>query len=654
MCDTVRQMSDRWAEGLPAQLREIAAAPEPVVRVLSGPGTGKTWAMVRRAARFVEATAADPKKILFVTFTRTSARDLAEQISGLTIPLSAAIDAGTLHSLCFRILGTEQALTATGRHPRPLLKFEVELLLHDLPNSQGKMADRREKLAAMEAAWAREQSDSPKGWPSNVADQSFQHDVNQWLRFHRGLLLAEFVPLTLSFLQQDPTSDFLARFTHILVDEYQDLNKAEQELIALLAKTHGNLTVVGDDDQAIYTVLRNASPEGIVRFSEIHHDARCIEVSRSQRCPPNIVAMANAFLANPEMQRQTKRVIVADPSKPDAQVHVTRWETLSQEIVGLAKYIRWYCQQSAAEPGDVLVLSPRRQIGYQIRDKLHELGVQAASYFNEEAFDTELPRKQFELLSLLGNREDRVALRSWLAMPTLRPAEYAKIRHRSVDDSTSPWATMDTVMQGSQTADSELASRFADLKNRLAALDGLQGKALVDSWLGSDSGEPDELTELRVMANRALEELPALTSIELHRSILDQVIHPELPSGSAAVRVMSLHKSKGLTAKLTIVTGFCSGLIPFVRRDVTDKEHERQLQEQRRLFFVAITRTTHCLILSSSRKFKKGDALTMGLDFKKSKGPGFWVESLPSPFASQIEGPSAKHGDAWLKELGVI
>lgn len=650
-------LENRWAEGLPATLREIAGAPGKILSVLSGPGTGKTWALIRRAARFLEE-GADPAKILVVAFTRTAAHDLRQKIAELENPLATNIDAGTIHSLCFRVLQEEGAFAATGRVPRPLLKYEADCLLRDLPDSLGTITQRRERLTAFEAAWARLDSDSPTGWPTDPVDQQFKHELETWLKFHRAVLLAELIPLTLSYLRQEATSGYLNRYDHVLVDEYQDLNRAEQVLIDVLAGQQATMSVIGDDDQAIYTTFRNAFPEGVVQFPYRHPGTNAETLKLSLRCPPNVVSLANAFLTNPEMVRLTDRLIEPDETKPDAEVKIIRWNTLDREVSGLAKFIKWYCEQGNCKWGDVLVMSPRRQIGYRIRDELRGLGLEASSFFYEEALDNNLARQHFSLLNLLVDVDDRVSLRHSLSLPTQRPASYRVVWEYCNQTGDSPWVALSKLANNEislSTSTEEIRARFIALNERLSALEGLLGRQLIGRWLGDTAAHPEgHLSELRTMAERFAEDDDTITPATLRDRLLEAITQPEIPADTDYVRVMSLHKAKGLTAKLVIVTGFAGGLLPFVRDGLTPAASHRCMQEQRRLFFVALTRATQCLVLSSAKLFKPLEASEMSLAFPRYGR--HWVRSAPSPFASQL-GPaapgSAENGDEWLSGLGI-
>src|SRR5829696_4747117 len=159
----------------------IAAAAARYIRVVAGPGTGKSFALKRRVARLLEE-GVDPKRILPVTFTKVAAEDLQREMLQVGVPGCERIRGSTLHSLCMRILSRQHALEAIGRVPRPLNRFEMEPLLYDL-SAFGKKRERAKRIRACEAAWARLQHDMP-GRAVDAGDRAFEAALVDWLRFH--------------------------------------------------------------------------------------------------------------------------------------------------------------------------------------------------------------------------------------------------------------------------------------------------------------------------------------------------------------------------------------------------------------------------------------------------------------------------------------
>jgi DNA helicase-2/ATP-dependent DNA helicase PcrA len=126
-----------WDENLTGIHRAIAAEQRSPVHILAGPGTGKTFAMMRRIARLIEEEECSAKSILAVTFTRTAARDLKDQLAKLGIDGADEVRATTLHALCFSILSKQEVFDLTGRAARPILDFEMDLLVDDLADQFG-------------------------------------------------------------------------------------------------------------------------------------------------------------------------------------------------------------------------------------------------------------------------------------------------------------------------------------------------------------------------------------------------------------------------------------------------------------------------------------------------------------------------------------
>jgi DNA helicase-2/ATP-dependent DNA helicase PcrA len=256
-----------WDDGLVGAAKSIAATNNTPLRVMAGPGTGKSFAMKRRVARLLDA-GQKPQRILAVTFTRNAAASLVDDLHALGVPGCEDIRAGTLHAYCFGLLIQQVVFEYLGRVARPIitflksgvLQFEGGTMLEDLiiAGNFGPKRDCTKRIRAFEAAWARLQSDEP-GWPHDPVDRAFQTALVNWLKFHNAMLIGELVVEALRFLRNNPNCDARKAFDHVIVDEYQDLNRAEQDLIQLLSSKA--VAIVGDIDQSIYS-FRHANPEG--------------------------------------------------------------------------------------------------------------------------------------------------------------------------------------------------------------------------------------------------------------------------------------------------------------------------------------------------------------------------------------------------------
>jgi len=284
-------------------------------------------------------------------------------------------------------------------------------------------------------------------------------------------------------------------------------------------------------------------------------------------------------------------------------------------------------------------------------------GVPAHSFFNEEAFEGDMKRlggcnaeEAFALLTLLVNREDRVALRCCCGFgsPSLRKGAWNRLRAYCEETGESPWVALQHLADGTlklpQTGD--LVQRFHELQDRLAQLAGLQGNTLVDAIF--PMSDPS-VVPLRPSAKP--DELDTFDAAKLLDAVRTAVTQPELPTDVDYVRIMSLHKSKGLTADLVVVLECIDGLIPFIPPNLPEKEADAQLQEQRRLFYVAITRARSTLILSGAVRMPIKEAYKFQVHIKQNAGA--LATTVASRFLAELgpSRPSPVRGEAWLAEI---
>jgi len=504
-----------WDTDLNGVALEIARTNANPLRVMAGPGTGKSYAMKRRVARLLEVERADPARILAVTFTRNAAGSMVEDLHALGVAGCENIRAGTLHSFCFGLLAQHDVFNYLDRVARPLLTFkksgvlqyEANAMLDDL-NSTVEFGGKREntkRIRAFDAAWARLQSDEA-GWPINPLDRQFHNALTGWLRFHEGLLIGELIPEALRYLRNNAMAPARTAFDHVIVDEYQDLNRAEQDLIDLLA-ANGTLSIVGDVDQSIYR-FRHANPDGIVSFNNTHAATHDESLDECRRCPTRVVAMADHLIRNnhPTLQAERLRPMA---NRPAGRVCIVQWPTIEDEAAGLRDFVVRLVNQEQCPPGSILIMTPRRQLGYAIRDRIAETGIAVHSFYHEEALENEDAQRAFCLLTLLANPRDRVALRWWLAdgSDSGRAGAYARLRQRCENSGEHPWDALSSLADGQSqmTYVRALVERFRELRQRLQALQGLDLPALVDHLM------PADLAGCTVMRGAALLAIPSQT-----------------------------------------------------------------------------------------------------------------------------------------------
>lgn len=583
-----------WREGLDGPYLRIAESDDDFVHVLAGPGTGKTFAIMRKVARLLDE-GHDPSRLLVVTFTRTAAQDLQNQLEKLGIPNADRVDACTLHSLCFRILQRERVLKEVKRPPRILFPFEIDHLLLDLGEGFGTRNDRKKRLEAYQAAWARLQHEEPGDSRISEEDKRFSQALKQWLEFHGTMLLGELVHLTLRYLTDNPECPEGDMFEHVLVDEYQDLNKSDQVLIDTLAK-NATLTVAGDDNQSIYG-FRHAHPEGIIEFPERHEGTYHETLTECRRSAKKVVEMANRLIqagGAPE-----NRLVDPRPSNPIGEAHLLRWQNPDDETKGIREIVAAYLKSGSPEkPGDILVLTPRKSLGARLRSELVENFIPAETVFTEEAITTPEARAKVCLLHLMADAGDRAALRYWLGMesPSALVGGYARIRSVCDKEDKDPMSVLDCLKQKTRTIPhtAKIVLGYRELKAELDRLGDLKGEEFIDAWL------PEGVDEIRELRDLVLNQVdPNVPRAQMIRDILIATTQPEVPSVADYLRIMTLHKAKGLGAHTVMVLGAVDGLLPMLARNVPQDEFNLSVSEQRRLMYVAITRAKFRLIIST-------------------------------------------------------
>lgn len=614
-----------WNTGLDPESEAflIAASDNPRVRVVAGPGTGKSFAMKRRVARLLES-GVEPNAILPVTFTRVAAEDLHRELVAMDAAGAEQLKATTLHSLGLRILSRNHVLESTGRHPRPLNDFELEPVYADLHDFGGKR-DIKKKILAYHAAWARLQDDDPADVEQH-RDAEFEIALIDWLTFHRGMLIGEVIPYLYQYLRDNPIAEERSEFTHTLVDEYQDLNKVEQEIIRYLS-VDGHVCIVGDDDQSIYS-FKYANPEGIQEWCEVNDGADDLELTDCRRCPARVVKIANHLIAQ-SPTRQNDRELIEWGENGEGEVRLIQYPDLDREVKGIASIVEGL-MGAGTHPGDIIILAQRKKIGTYIYEELLERGIPAKSYYKEAELDDEETQERFAYLKLAADRDDRVALRwllgrssgSWLR------GGYARVRAHSAHTGLSPWQVLEAIRDHDIVIPhtGALVTRFVTVCERTEQLQNLYTEAgtmaIVDELFPADD---DRWRDLRGLA------LETLTSGEIAEDaplpefvaqLSYAIAQPEIPSEIQDVRVMSLHKSKGLSSPATIVAACVEGVLP--RRpddDLTDNQKLADIEEQRRLFFVGITRVKASpaagepgrLFLTYSRRMSAADARQSGI-----------------------------------------
>lgn len=637
-----------WRNDLDGPHLAIAASDAPKIGVMAGPGTGKTkYGLMRRVARLL-SEGVRGNRILLISFTRVAAADLRDKVAELDVPGAEDVRATTLHAYCLSLLMRDSVLALTGRHPRILMNHERDLMLRDVGGDFGSIHDRRRRVEALLAGWARRTADHP-GVAVDDDDRVFEREVLRWLLFHRAMLIGEVVPIAHRYLSTNPAAEELEALDHLVVDEYQDLNALEQDLLEVLSTHASTLCVAGDDDQSIYSV-RYANPSGIRAFVS-RDDVEPHGIVVCGRSPANIIEMANSLIEH--AVDRDKPALVPLEADRQGDVSIVQWTDVPSEIDGIVSAIADDVGRREVEPGDILVLTNWRRIGERIRARLDDLDIPVRSYFTEEELASDDGREAVALLRLVVKANDLPAMRVLLGLGEAsgRSGAYRRLLSHCLDSSLDPLDALRRMAAGERLAGLKvpaLLERYERAENRVQHLRTLDLPNLVDELLPPDS---DDLANLRGIALDSLEAAEA--AVDVLDDIVSAVTQDDVPQNPNFVRVMSLHKSKGLTANSVYVVGSVAGILPTIT-STHQAEAEAAAEEGRRLFYVALTRAVHSLVISASAAMDLADANARGVKYDKStirrSGDRFTVRTITSPYIAEL-GPSAprgERGNSWL------
>ena len=543
-----------------------------------------------------------------------------------------------------RILSRQNVLASTGRVARPLNRFEMEPLLYDLPNSLGNKRQRGERIRAYESAWARLQHEVP-GFAQAPADQAFENALISWLRFHEGMLIGEIIPELYRYLRNNPAAPERSLYDHVLVDEYQDLNKAEQAVVDLLSGDAA-LCIVGDDDQSLYS-FKHAHPAGIRTFIDSHQGATDHQLLECHRCPTSVVSIANALIEHNE-DRDPRR-LTAILTKGRGEIQILQFADVSHEAAGVAAFIDDEINRLGRHPGEILVLAQRRAIGNPIHEALRARGIPSKSYYQETELDSEVAQERLAVFKLFVNRADRIAFRWLLGQGSndFRAGAYSRLRTYCEHTGDSPWDALTKLSTGEIALPHcrHLVDRFHAIQNELRFLQEHNGVAdFVDRWLRD---EFTQVGKLRLLVARVITE--AESPDDLLIRVIEEVSQPEIPPDVTEVRIMSLHKSKGLSSPVVVIAGCIDGLLPAEPEPGTPLAKRREkMEEERRLFYVGVTRVKAdlasnrpgTLLLTGSRTLSLADAMQSNI--RPARQRYRVVDVHLSRFINEL-GPGAPH-----------
>lgn len=604
------------------------------IRLIAGPGTGKSFTIQKRVSWLLKQ-GVPPEDIFVLSFTRASALDLRQRIQkycrdqGCVNP--EAVSVTTLHSMALRALRTARLL-AYPASPAILDDWEVNKIF-DMEFSKyseggstrqrytpGRCQDIRLDYEAYcgTGQWS-PPSLIPPNPPINPTERGDYHNFHiSRTQVYSCVLPGEIVRQCVEQMRAgifDPVN--MLGITHLIVDEYQDLNPTDLEFIDLMINQGVNVFVAGDDDQSIYS-FRFASPQGIQLFSQRFPHATSYEIAECFRCTPNILNSAQklitAFSEPNRLPKQTTS-LYANASPPEMGIiHSWRFRSGVREARAIAQSCAELISQGCALKDIMILISNTRSQLKQITDELDAIPLAYESPRAEAFTDTREGRFLLGLLRIVCNNDDYLAHRLILGLyPNVGPticnhiAELVTSNNlnfkdlfysplpfgvfnggelralnnaRGICNSIIGWISTDTLQQRLNEFESIVENVF--------------GPNTLQKWHDCIAGLPQgiNLEELRdyLWADNSEQVTTLLETIYSRLNIAP----PAAGFNTPRIRIMTFHGAKGLSAKVVFIPGLEENILPGVKRI----PYNGLVLEAARMLYVAIARSIAACILS--------------------------------------------------------
>lgn len=574
-------------------------------RLLAGPGTGKTKAMTARIAYLVEVRRVQPSDILALTFTRAATRELKNRVAlllGMDVLPPRIL---TLHSFALRSIlqsGAGDRLPAPIRiaddyEERQIIEEDIKRLL-DLT----RVSQARDLLSALSADWETLEADT-EGWDGRFPNSRF---IGAWQE-HRAIygytLRAELVYQLKKALEEGSIT-LSTSPSHVLVDEYQDLNPCDLSIIKSLAAQGAEIYVAGDDDQSIYG-FRYAEPEGIRRFILEYAGAANLILTECHRCGREILRIAE-YVASQDLRRLPKPLVPCETNDA-GEVHLLRFNSWEQEALGIAHIASWLVNHEGVPVDQILVLlRTDRNQGFSdpIRVALGSVGLRAVTIEDPLVIlETRNGRVFLSLLRLVVNPQDHLAWRDLIMNRDNHLGEQAIVsiydlaRNRGItfseaialicENSEMIPRQGERIRQEFRNIDGELQRVRTNYENSENLTEFIEW--MIRNFLSFENA--DEIIEL---VNDIVTDTGVNTLGDLVRELTSPIQDTEQIKEQDAVNIMTMHQAKGLDAKAVFIVAAEDEYIP-------GRAEGSKIDDERRLLYVSITRArsflyiTHCI-----------------------------------------------------------
>jgi DNA helicase-2/ATP-dependent DNA helicase PcrA len=610
-------------DGLNDAQRLAVLATEGPTLIVAGAGSGKTRVLTHRIAHLIKDRRVPPTAVLAITFTNKAAREMQERLRQLVGPVVKAMWVSTFHSACVRIL------RRSGSH----LGYTSSFSIYDEGDAERLMAQVVRQLdydpRRLSARSMRHGVSAAKDQlidPEMLADRAvgwFEKKVAEAYRLYQRRLAEsnavdfdDLIMQTVRLFQEHPDvlAEYQRRFRYVLVDEFQDTNVAQYELLKLLAAEHRNLSVVGDGDQSIYA-FRGATVRNILDFEADYPEANVILLEQNYRSTQTILSAANAVIAN-NLERKPKNLWTAigsgnpivryqaENEHDEAAFVVEEVERLNEAGLGYGSVVVFYRTNAQSRPLEEVFVKaglPYKIVGgVKFYDRREVKDLLAYLKATVNPLDTVSLRRVLNVPRRgIGDTSeraiDRFATEEGIPFSDAlrRAGEVPGLGARQVRAVADFVAVLDELAAGvaerrSPSVLVQDAWTLSGLMRELEADTSIEGQGRVENVRELQSAA--EEYELR----EGQEAEPTLAGFLESIALVTDA--DQVEAGSQSVTLMTLHTAKGLEYPVVFIVGLEENVFPHVR----SIGEPRELEEERRLAYVGITRARERLYLTNA------------------------------------------------------
>ncbi len=579
-------------------------------RLLAGPGTGKTFTLTRHVCFLVCERDVPVESILAVTFTRAATRELRQRVEK-QLGEEDCPRISTLHSFALRQLMRNARLITDLPQPLRIADDweERNIILEDIKRllSLRRISQARDLLNELSADWQTLTADEAD-WDRRFPNPRFLGAWREHRQTYGYTLRAELVYQLKRVLEIRGDFELEGPISHLLVDEYQDLNRCDLAVIHEIASRDVELFVAGDDDQSIYG-FRRAHPEGIRRFLRQYPGAEDLSLEICRRCDRGILDLG-LFVASQDLRR-IEKAIRSEPGRGAGEVAILRFPNQNAEANRIAALCTHLIEHHGCSPSDILILLRSDHNGAfssLIREKIEQVDIPVAA-----AADTASPlddgdgRAFLAFMRLAANREDSLSWRTLLHLwcrgigAGAIDALYDLARSGGQTFARTILAAhedADILPSGHRSRLGRAIGRVLDRLNQALPAEALEEhetseelldtvRAAADVLIGDDDLKEAVLSGLELTAEAiectTIDELVRAT--EVVRESIEQEIEED------AINILTMHRAKGLTAEAVIVAAAEDQYLP-------GRAQGDAVDDERRLLYVSLTRAKHHLFVT--------------------------------------------------------